>query len=73
MNCFQVWLDARKRRKEREAFARGYQWASYVISVNEYSSDAMMGFANGAFNRDAYERAFDRGVICAAAEIGRTR
>lgn len=73
MNRFQAWMDARKRQKERAAFARGYQWAVYVIRNGEYSVDAMMGFASGSFNEDANERAFDRGVICAAAEIGRTQ
>ena len=62
------WLDARRRRAERDAFARGYEWAKAALDHGSCTPEALYAYANGTFNADPNERAFDRGVNTAATE-----
>lgn len=65
-----AWLAARARRKERDYFNRGYQWAKSALDHGQYTVDALLALAEGVFNDNPYERSFDAGVRAAAKEEG---
>lgn len=62
------WLDARRRRAERDAFAKGYEFAKYQLQIGSYTADALEALSNGAFNEHPNQQAFDRGVLSAVQD-----
>jgi hypothetical protein len=63
------WLDARRRRAERDAFARGYEWGCSALDRGTFSVEALEAFAGSSvFNKHPCEYAFDRGVNAAVAD-----
>ena len=62
------WIDARRRKAERDAFNKGYEFAKHQLAIGNYTADALEALASGSFNEHANQRAFDRGVLAAVQD-----